>query len=62
MECLFSFIGAIIWIAAASGVFYAIVAQSAVGADKIDDWPSLTFYHAISEMLPLGAAVIATGR
>jgi len=53
-------VGAIIWLATASSIVIAIASQSAVGADRIDDWPSLNFIHSMSEMLPVGVAVVFT--
>jgi predicted Zn finger-like uncharacterized protein len=48
----------VIWFASVSSVFIAIVAESAVGTDRVDDWPSLNFIHSLSEMLPLGVAIM----
>lgn len=51
-------VGAIIWLAALSSVFIAVISQSAVGVDRITEWPSLNFIHSMSEMLPPGVAVV----
>ena len=55
-----TFIGsplALVWYASVSSIVMAIVAQSAVGARSVEDWPSLNFIYSMSEMLPLGIAV-----
>ncbi len=56
-ETLVAGVVAIIWFASISSIVIAIVAESAVGADRIDDWPSLNFVNSMSEMLPLGVAI-----
>jgi hypothetical protein len=48
---------ALVWYASLSSIVIAIFSQSAVGARRVDDWPSLNFVHSMSEMLPLGIAV-----
>lgn len=48
----------IVWYATVSSIVVAIFSQSAVGAQRIDDWPSLNFIHSMSEMLPLGVAMV----
>jgi hypothetical protein len=51
-------VGGIIWAAAMSSVFVAIVTQSAVGTKRIDEWPVMSFISSMSEMLPVTAAAI----
>lgn len=48
----------IIWVAAASNFFIAIVSHSAVGAKRIEEWPSMNFIGSMGEMLPVIVAVI----
>jgi DNA-directed RNA polymerase subunit M/transcription elongation factor TFIIS len=60
-QTLIGAISFIIWLAAASNIFIAIVSQSAVGNDRIAEWPSLNFISSMGEMLPVSVAVIFTG-
>lgn len=60
-ETVLGAVFAIIWIAAASSVFIAIVSQSAVGTKRISDWPTMNFIGSMAEMLPVGIAVLFTG-
>ena len=58
-----TFIGgffAIIWLAAASNVLIAIVSQSAVGHDRISEWPPMNFIMSMGEMLPVSVAAMFT--
>lgn len=48
---------AVVWYAAVSSIVIAIFSQTAVGARRIEDWPSLNFIHSMGEMFPLGIAV-----
>ncbi len=48
---------ALVWYASLSSIVIAIFSQSAVGARRVDDWPSLNFIHSMSEMLPLAIAI-----
>jgi DNA-directed RNA polymerase subunit RPC12/RpoP len=48
---------ALVWYASLSSIVIAIFSQSAVGARRVDDWPSLNFIHSMSETLPLGIAI-----
>ena len=36
----------------------AIITESAVGAERVREWPPLNFIHSMSEMLPLAVAVL----
>jgi hypothetical protein len=47
----------IVWFAAFASIAIAIIADSAVGADRIEDWPSLNFIHSIAEILPTAIAI-----
>jgi DNA-directed RNA polymerase subunit RPC12/RpoP len=60
VETLIAAVIAIIWLAGLSSIVVAIVSQSAVGTDRIEDWPSLNFIHSMSEMLPVTVAAIFT--
>jgi DNA-directed RNA polymerase subunit RPC12/RpoP len=57
-ETMVGAVGAIIWFAAVANIVIAIASQSAVGADRIEDWPPMNFIHSLSEMLPLGVAIV----
>jgi hypothetical protein len=57
-ESILAGVFAIIWYASMSSITTAIVSDSAIGADQIGDWPALNFIHSISEMWPLGIAII----
>ncbi len=59
-ETMVGAVGAIIWLAAVSSIVIAIASQSAVGADRIEDWPPMNFIHSMSEMLPFGVAIVFT--
>jgi DNA-directed RNA polymerase subunit RPC12/RpoP len=60
IETIIGAVCAVIWLAAASNILIAIVSQSAVGNDRIAEWPSMNFIASMSEMLPVGVAVIFT--
>ncbi len=59
-ETIIGAIFAILWIAAASNILIAIVSQSAVGSNRIREWPPMNFISSIGEMLPVSVAVIFT--
>lgn len=60
VETILGLVFAILWLAAASNVFIAIVSQSAVGNDRIAEWPPMNFISSMSEMLPVIVAVVFT--
>jgi hypothetical protein len=59
-ETMLGAIGAILWIAAASNIFIAVVSQSAAGADRIREWPPMNFIMSMGEMLPVMVAIVFT--
>jgi DNA-directed RNA polymerase subunit RPC12/RpoP len=59
-ETMIGAIGAIVWLAAASNIFIAIVSQSAAGADRIREWPPMNFIMSMGEMLPVTIAAVFT--
>lgn len=59
-ETMLGAVGAIIWLAAASSVFIAIATQSAVGHNRIREWPPMNFISSMSEMLPVSVAIVFT--
>jgi DNA-directed RNA polymerase subunit M/transcription elongation factor TFIIS len=46
----------IVWLAAASNIFIAIVTESSEGHDHISKWPPLNFIDSMAEMLPVTVA------
>jgi len=48
----------IIWLAAASNIFLAIVTETSEGHDHIQKWPSFIFIDSMSEMLPVTVAIM----
>ncbi len=58
IEVMLGAVGAILWFAAASNIFVAIATQSAVGANRIEEWPTMNFLSSMSEMLPVGIAIL----
>jgi DNA-directed RNA polymerase subunit M/transcription elongation factor TFIIS len=59
-ETMLGAVGAIIWLAAASSIFIAIVSQSAAGSERISEWPPMNFIMSMSEMLPVSVAIVFT--
>jgi hypothetical protein len=60
LQTIIGIVFAIMWLAAASNVFIAIVSQSAVGNNRIAEWPPMNFIASMSEMLPVSVAAIFT--
>jgi predicted Zn finger-like uncharacterized protein len=58
VETLLAAVGVVIWAGALSSIVIAIITQSAVGSDRVDEWPSLNFIHSMGEMLPLVVAIV----
>ncbi len=58
IETIIGAVFLIIWLAAASNFFIAIVSHSAVGAKRIEEWPSMNFISSMAEMLPVIVAVV----
>ncbi len=59
-ETMFGAVCAIIWLAAASNIFIAVMSQSAVGTQRISEWPAMNFVGSMAEMLPVGIAIVFT--
>jgi hypothetical protein len=60
VETIIGAIGIILWLAAASNIFIAIVSQSAAGNARIAEWPAMNFIASMSEMLPVSVAILFT--
>jgi DNA-directed RNA polymerase subunit M/transcription elongation factor TFIIS len=56
-ETTFGAVCGIIWLAVASNNLIAIVTQSAVGNDRVAEWPPMNFISSMSEMLPVSIAL-----
>jgi hypothetical protein len=48
----------IVWLAAASNIFIAIVTETTEGHDHISKWPPLNFIDSMAEMLPVSVAAM----
>ncbi len=42
----------LIWLAATSNIFIAVMSQSTVGTQRISEWPAMNFVGSMAEMLP----------
>lgn len=61
LEVMLGAVAALIWYASISNIVIAIISQSVVGADRMEDWPSMNFIYSMSEMLPAGIAMTFAG-
>jgi DNA-directed RNA polymerase subunit RPC12/RpoP len=48
----------IVWLAAASNIFIAIVSETTEGHDHISRWPPMNFIDSMAEMLPVSVAAM----